>query len=87
VQNAAHDHRDQALIRSTVELGHALDLQVVAEGVEDEPTYTYLAQTGCDVVQGYHISRPLPEAKFTTWLRDHPSPCTTHAADRLTVAR
>ncbi|RSM74185.1 GGDEF-domain containing protein [Actinoplanes sp. ATCC 53533] len=87
VQNAAHDHRDRALIRSTVQLGHALGLHVVAEGVEDEPTYTYLTQTGCDLVQGYHISRPLPEAKFTTWLRDTPPPTITRAAGHLTVAQ
>jgi diguanylate cyclase (GGDEF)-like protein len=70
VQNAAQDHRDRALVRSTVQLGHALDLQVVAEGVEDEQTYTFLAQTGCDVVQGYHISRPLRAEEFTAWLQD-----------------
>ena len=69
VQNAAQDGRDRALIRSTVQLGHALDLRVVAEGVEDEKTYTFLADTGCDVVQGYHISRPLPAEKFTDWLQ------------------
>ncbi|HET6533676.1 MAG TPA: GGDEF domain-containing protein [Actinoplanes sp.] len=68
VRDAARDHRDRALLRSTVQLGHALDLQVVAEGVEDESTYAFLAQTGCDLVQGYHISRPLPADRFTAWL-------------------
>jgi diguanylate cyclase (GGDEF)-like protein len=70
VRNAAHDHRDRALIRSIVQLGHALGLRVVAEGVEDEATLRYLAETGCDYVQGYHVSRPLPADKFTAWLRD-----------------
>ncbi len=68
VQNAAGDHRDRALVRSTVELGHALDLLVVAEGVEDEQTYGFLADTGCDMVQGYYIAKPLPADQFTTWL-------------------
>jgi diguanylate cyclase (GGDEF)-like protein len=68
VRNAAHDHRDRALVRSTVELGRALDLHVVAEGVEDEQTYDFLARTGCDTVQGYYISKPLPADQFTTWL-------------------
>jgi diguanylate cyclase (GGDEF)-like protein len=68
VRNAAQDHRDRALVRSTVELGHALDLHVVAEGVEDEQTYEFLARTGCDIVQGYYIAKPLPADQFTTWL-------------------
>jgi EAL domain-containing protein (putative c-di-GMP-specific phosphodiesterase class I) len=68
VQNAAHDHRNRALVRSTVELGHALNLNVVAEGVEDEPTYTFLARTGCDVVQGYYLARPLSADGFASWL-------------------
>jgi diguanylate cyclase (GGDEF)-like protein len=68
VRNAAHDHRDRALVRSTVELGHALDLHVVAEGVEDEHTYAFLVRTGCDTVQGYYIAKPLPADQFTAWL-------------------
>jgi diguanylate cyclase (GGDEF)-like protein len=68
VRNAARDHRDRALVRSTVELGHALDLHVVAEGVEDEQTYEFLARTGCDTVQGYYVAKPLPAEQFTTWL-------------------
>jgi diguanylate cyclase (GGDEF)-like protein len=87
VQRAAHDHRDQALTRSIVQLGHALGLHVVAEGVEDEATYHYLAGIGCNVVQGYHISRPLPEDKFATWLRDTPAHRTAGAAGHLAVTR
>ena len=68
VRNAARDHRDRALVRSTVELGHALDLHVVAEGVEDEQTYAFLARTGCDTVQGFYVSEPLPADRFTAWL-------------------
>jgi predicted signal transduction protein with EAL and GGDEF domain len=68
LRNAATDHRDRALVRSTVELGHALDLHVVAEGVEDEQTYAFLVHTGCDTVQGYYVSKPLPADQFTTWL-------------------
>jgi EAL domain-containing protein (putative c-di-GMP-specific phosphodiesterase class I) len=69
VKNAAYDHRDRALVRSTVELGHALDLRVVAEGVEDAETYAFLAAEGCDIAQGYFISQPLPGHEFCTWLR------------------
>jgi EAL domain-containing protein (putative c-di-GMP-specific phosphodiesterase class I) len=68
VQRIAVDHRDRAVVRSAIELGHALDLAVVAEGVEDADTYEYLAREGCDLVQGYFVSRPLPADDFTAWL-------------------
>jgi EAL domain-containing protein (putative c-di-GMP-specific phosphodiesterase class I) len=68
VKRIAADHRDRAVVRSAVQLGHALDLEVVAEGVEDHDTYEYLAREGCDVVQGYHISPPLPPDAFAEWL-------------------
>jgi EAL domain-containing protein (putative c-di-GMP-specific phosphodiesterase class I) len=54
-----------------VQLGHALDLEVVAEGVEDADTYAYLAREGCDVVQGYYMSRPLPPDDFLEWVIHH----------------
>jgi EAL domain-containing protein (putative c-di-GMP-specific phosphodiesterase class I) len=68
VQRIALDHRDRAVVRSAIELGHALDLAVVAEGVEDADTYAYLAREGCDLVQGYYVSRPLLADDFATWL-------------------
>jgi diguanylate cyclase (GGDEF)-like protein len=68
VKRIAADHRDRAVVRSAVQLGHALDLEVVAEGVEDHDTYEYLAREGCDIVQGYHISPPLPPDAFADWL-------------------
>ncbi|MEV6637480.1 EAL domain-containing protein [Actinoplanes sp. NPDC051470] len=71
VQRSATDHRDRAVVRSAVQLGHALDLQVVAEGVEDQETYAYLATEGCDVVQGYLLSRPLPPDQFLDWVISH----------------
>jgi len=42
---------------------------VVAEGVETEDVMNELRQLGCDVVQGYHVSRPVPAAEFETWLK------------------
>jgi EAL domain-containing protein (putative c-di-GMP-specific phosphodiesterase class I) len=68
VRGIADDHRDRAVVRSAVQLGHALDLEVVAEGVEDADTYAYLAAEGCDVVQGYLLSPPLPPDRFAEWL-------------------
>ncbi len=53
-------NRDLALIRATIELAHALGLQVVAEGVEEQATLDILSRLGCDLAQGYHIGRPSP---------------------------
>ena len=58
--------RSVAIVRSTVDLTHALGLRMVAEGVEDEPTLGILAGLGCDRVQGWHLGRPMPAAAFET---------------------
>jgi predicted signal transduction protein with EAL and GGDEF domain len=71
VRRSGADQRDRAVVRSAVQLGHALDLEVVAEGVEDAETYAYLAREGCDVVQGYYLSRPLPPDEFLEWVIGH----------------
>ncbi|WP_190820663.1 putative bifunctional diguanylate cyclase/phosphodiesterase [Saccharopolyspora pogona] len=60
---------DMAVVRSIVELGHSLDLAVVAEGVEDDAARDQLVKMGCDVAQGYLISRPLSEERFEAWLQ------------------
>src|SRR5579863_453917 len=57
---SASRERDRELVRSTIELGHALGLRVVAEGIEDEATLDLLRQLKCDFAQGYFISRPVP---------------------------
>jgi diguanylate cyclase (GGDEF)-like protein len=57
-----------AITRAVVGLGHSLDLTVVAEGVEDEATVAELRRIGCDVVQGYLLSRPLPPDRLAAWL-------------------
>ena len=56
----ADSERDRNLIRATIELGHAMGLRVVAECIEDQITLDLLRELGCDVGQGFLISRPLP---------------------------
>jgi diguanylate cyclase (GGDEF)-like protein len=68
VMEMAKDPTTLTVVRSTIELGHNLGLRVVAEGVEDEATLSLLRQLGCDQVQGYFLSRPLPAAKLDEWL-------------------
>lgn len=62
------DPKNGAIVRGTVELGHSLGLNVVAEGVEDKAAYTSLKLLGCDQAQGYYISRALPVSTFNDWL-------------------
>ena len=56
------------IARSIVELAHNLGLRVVAEGVEDEVTRDLLAEMGCDKLQGFLVSRPLPDDRLEAWL-------------------
>ena len=74
VQRMSVDHRDRAVVSSAVQLGHALELDVVAEGVEDIETYTDLSRQGCNVIQGYYVSRPLPADTFADWLAARKAP-------------
>ncbi len=61
------DHRGRALdlVRATIELGHALGLRIVAEGIEDSATLGLLSELGCDLGQGYYISTPKPANLLT----------------------
>lgn len=66
------DGHDAMIVRSIIDLGHNLGFRLVAEGVEDAQICTLLAELGCDAVQGYHVSRPLPDTVFADWLRAAP---------------
>ncbi len=59
-----------AIVRATIELGGSLGLDVVAEGVEDEPTWQALKRMGCSAAQGYFIGRPMPVGKLAGWMRN-----------------
>jgi diguanylate cyclase (GGDEF)-like protein len=61
------DRRSAAIVNSTIELAHALDLDVVAEGVEDQQALDALAAVGCDFAQGYYFSRALPADEFAAF--------------------
>jgi diguanylate cyclase (GGDEF)-like protein len=61
------DDDDATIVRSTIDLGHNLGLRVVAEGVEDRETWRRLRALGCDVAQGYYLSRPLEPLAFERW--------------------
>ncbi len=75
VANVLLDEQDEVIVRSTIDLGHNLGLVVVAEGVENNEVLDRLRELGCDVAQGYCISRPLAPGHFLSWLATtaHPS--------------
>jgi len=74
VSDMRTDKQDYTIVRSTIELAHDLGLRVIAEGVEDQATWDLLVELGCDLAQGYYMSRPLPEAGLRRWLTQLPPP-------------
>ena len=70
VQDMNRSDSDAAIVRSTIDLAHSLGLEVVAEGIENEETWQQLADMGCDVAQGYFLSRPLSPEAFATWMAE-----------------
>ena len=65
-------NRDPLIVRSTIDLAHALEMEVTAEGVETQAAMALLSVMGCDMVQGYLISRPVSIEAFRQFLRDDP---------------
>jgi EAL domain-containing protein (putative c-di-GMP-specific phosphodiesterase class I) len=64
------NENDAVIVRSTIALGRNLGLRVVAEGVESEGVMEELRHLGCEEVQGYYVSRPVPAPALEDWLRD-----------------
>jgi predicted signal transduction protein with EAL and GGDEF domain len=61
---------DAVIVQSTIDLAHNLGLKVVAEGVENQEVCDRLIDLGCDMMQGYYISRPLPADELIRWLKE-----------------
>jgi EAL domain-containing protein (putative c-di-GMP-specific phosphodiesterase class I) len=66
--SATKSEESRAIIKSTVDLSHSLDLTVVTEGVEDRETLDFLQEIGCDLAQGYYIARPMPGDAVVEWM-------------------
>lgn len=63
------DPDDKAIVDAVIGLGHSLNLDVVAEGVEEPEQHEYLREKGCDFIQGFLFSKPLPVPTFEEWVR------------------
>jgi EAL domain-containing protein (putative c-di-GMP-specific phosphodiesterase class I) len=66
--------KDQVIVDSTIKLAHGLDLEVVAEGIENQTQFELLKQFGCDLGQGYWIAKPMPLNKLLEWYGERRDP-------------
>jgi diguanylate cyclase (GGDEF)-like protein len=71
VMGMEREEGDAKIVRSTIDLAHNLGLSVVAEGVENAAIQRRLADQGCDEVQGYHLSKPVPIEALQAWAAQH----------------
>jgi EAL domain-containing protein (putative c-di-GMP-specific phosphodiesterase class I) len=81
VMDMLTSERNPAIVASTIALGHALGLRVVAEGVEDAETAAALLELGCDEGQGYFWTKALPPESFARWAADFGSQPVTRVAE------
>ena len=82
VHRMDEDPENAAIVQSILQLAKALDLRVVAEGVEEDAEWRLLAELGCDVAQGYLLAHPMPVAEFGAWFQAR----ATDVVPRLHVA-
>ena len=66
VINLGRNPQSAAIVRAVIDLGHALEMSIVAEGVETQEQLGFLAEEGCDAVQGFFIGKPLPILQYAT---------------------
>lgn len=65
IQGLTNDSRKSSIVRAVIELGHHMDLKVVAEGIESSDDLMFLTELKCDQFQGYFFSKPLPSEEFS----------------------
>lgn len=83
VQQLGTDEKAITLLRSTIELGQGLGLEVCVEGVEDIAQYKLLEKLGCDLIQGYLFSRPLPVNELAPLVKNPPIPASIARAETV----
>lgn len=81
VRTLLQNSGDQAIVSSTIDLAHNFELQIVAEGIEDEQTGNWLKARGCDIGQGYFYAKPMTSSAFMTFLNTNRA--TTHSLNEI----
>ncbi len=83
VMGMCSSNEDKIIVDSIVELGHKLGMHVVAEGVETLEIWRMLEALGCDLAQGYYLSRPLPPDDLLAWIRNFVPPSAVRSESRV----
>ncbi len=71
VMHMTEDDNDAVIVQSIIDLGRNLNLQVVAEGIEDAATWQRLSEMGCDIAQGFYLGRPQPPVQLERWFTEN----------------
>jgi diguanylate cyclase (GGDEF)-like protein len=71
VMTLLSDKKNEAIVRTTIELAHNMQLEVVAEGVEDKATLQHLADEKCEQAQGFFLSKPVASDQLLEWLQNY----------------
>lgn len=70
VQSAATNSRARAILESTIDMAKQMGMTTVAEGIETEKEWSYIKNLGCDLAQGYFMSRPMPGSEILNWVKN-----------------
>lgn len=68
IDSIATDRADQQIVRAVIELSHALDMRVVAEGIDSRENFSMVADLGCDLAQGFFVARPMRSDLVVEWV-------------------
>lgn len=71
ILNILHSELDQHIVSTIIQMANKLQLNIIAEGVEDRKTQQAITKLGCDNIQGYYVAKPMPQNKFIKWLEKH----------------
>ena len=83
ITDISSDNDDVAIVEAVLGLGKHFNMKVVAEGVEDEEQLNFLKSQGCDIAQGYYISKPLSSEQYNQWLERWPYGVQSGAAPKI----
>lgn len=73
LQNVITDEQSAAIAKCIIDIGHNLDLAIIAEGIEDQETLDYVSKTHCEMAQGFFMYRPMPSDSFTKLIQKQPT--------------